>query len=310
MSGFKEGGTVPGPVPPMVKIPRPGESTMTEKHEPDPKKLMGDLKTPLQLLPTVFQKATANALKCGADKYGTYNWRKGDGVEAMTYIGAMRRHLNQFIDGEDFDDESGESHLGHIAAGCAILLDAMRMKKLIDNRPKALEFMESEEQEQCSDKTIGAVPNPYGIDAPSLEPGGIRKTTVLTPKEDLEDPIPEEQEKCDHKWAEAAPNPYGFDSQCTKCGAAGLSESKSPLDEHPDITKKDIEAIAEESSADPRVMKGIVFNMTPDKLPSSTETAEAKECKSSFCSMKTEEGEVYCKECLHEMKEEYNFDPT
>lgn len=104
----------------------------------DPKKKAGELKAPLHLIPTVANEAMATALYHGAitKNYGVYNWRESDGVKAMMYIAALKRHTDQFIDGEDADDESGISHLGHILATCAILLDAERVGKLIDDRPK------------------------------------------------------------------------------------------------------------------------------------------------------------------------------
>lgn len=100
----------------------------------DPKKRAGDAKAPLHLFPTEPLRAASVVLKLGADKYGEYNWRETT-VQAMTYVAAMRRHLSQFVDGEDRDGESGESHLAHIIATCAILLDAMRVGALEDNRP-------------------------------------------------------------------------------------------------------------------------------------------------------------------------------
>ncbi len=84
----------------------------------DPKKKAGDLKAPMHLLPTVAMRETAHVLKLGADKYGVYNWRGSEGVKASTYSAAIMRHLTQFMDGEDEDEESGHSHLAHIIATC------------------------------------------------------------------------------------------------------------------------------------------------------------------------------------------------
>jgi len=100
----------------------------------DPKGEAGKKKTPLQLLPTVFMAATAWVLKLGANKYGPWNWRKTK-VESQTYVGAIRRHLDAWQDGEDLDPESGQSHLAHVAASVAILLDAEANGTLADNRP-------------------------------------------------------------------------------------------------------------------------------------------------------------------------------
>lgn len=100
----------------------------------DPKAATGQAKSQLQLIPPALNRETAAALACGAVKYGPWNWRFNQ-VEIMTYLGAIRRHLDALLDGEDTDPESSAHHLGHIAAGCAIVLDAARHQTLIDNRP-------------------------------------------------------------------------------------------------------------------------------------------------------------------------------
>ncbi len=102
----------------------------------DPKGIAGLAKPQLQLVPPVINTAMAAALKIGADKYGPWNWRTNK-VEIMTYLGAMRRHIDAVLEGEDLDPESGAHHLGHVAAGCAIVLDALAHGTLVDNRPPA-----------------------------------------------------------------------------------------------------------------------------------------------------------------------------
>lgn len=71
----------------------------------------------------------------GAHKYGLYNFRDTK-IDAMTYIGAIRRHFFLWEDGEDVDEESNRSHLAHIMACCALALDAQWTGKFIDNRSK------------------------------------------------------------------------------------------------------------------------------------------------------------------------------
>ena len=102
----------------------------------DPKGEAGKTKAQLQLIPPVFNTQVAKALACGAAKYGPWNWREHK-VEIMTYLGAMKRHIDQVVEREDFDPESNAHHLGHVAAGCAIVLDAMEHGTLVDNRPRA-----------------------------------------------------------------------------------------------------------------------------------------------------------------------------
>ena len=102
----------------------------------DPKGAAGALKPQLQLIPPAFNLELSNALSCGAGKYGPWNWRYTK-VELMTYIGAMKRHIDEFVDGEDRALDSGVHHVGHIAASCAIILDAIKHGTLVDNRPGA-----------------------------------------------------------------------------------------------------------------------------------------------------------------------------
>lgn len=101
----------------------------------DPKGEAGKAKSQLQLIPPSLNRETAKALSCGAAKYGPWNWRQNK-VELMTYLGAMRRHIDAVMSGEDLDPESGAHHLGHVAAGCAIVIDAAEHGQLIDNRPR------------------------------------------------------------------------------------------------------------------------------------------------------------------------------
>lgn len=100
----------------------------------DPKAACAIKKPQLQLVPPCFEEAVANALQQGAERYGAWNWRENQ-VTVMTYLGAIRRHLNAFLDGEDEAPDSGISHLGHIGASCAILLDAKKQGTLVDDRP-------------------------------------------------------------------------------------------------------------------------------------------------------------------------------
>lgn len=100
----------------------------------DPKGAAGAAKTPLQLLPSVAMALTSQVLKHGAEKYGEFNWRHAK-VETMTYIGAIRRHLDAMADGQDLDPESGFPHIAHVAASCFILMDAADFGHLVDNRP-------------------------------------------------------------------------------------------------------------------------------------------------------------------------------
>ncbi len=110
----------------------------------DPKASAAAGKTRLDLLPPAASKACADALFFGAFRagkdgkgYGPWNWRKSDGIALSTYVAAMKRHLDDLMDGEDCAPDSSVHHLGHIMAGAAIVLDAMKHGKLIDDRVRA-----------------------------------------------------------------------------------------------------------------------------------------------------------------------------
>lgn len=113
----------------------------------DPKGEAGKLKCPMHLLPPCALQETAWVHGLGARKYGAWNWRENR-VEAMTYVGAMLRHLMAWVNGEDADPDSGLSHLAHVAAGCNIVMDARQAGMLVDNRPGSVRPAEVQEMQE------------------------------------------------------------------------------------------------------------------------------------------------------------------
>lgn len=77
---------------------------------------------------------TALALHNGAGKYGPMNWREQP-IDATTYIDAMRRHLDDWADGED-EAPDGTHHPAHVMTTAAIVIDAWLTDALIDDRHK------------------------------------------------------------------------------------------------------------------------------------------------------------------------------
>ena len=100
----------------------------------NPKTLVGASKIPLHLVPPSAKYYLAQALKNGADKYGAYNWRDA-AISVSTYKAAMERHMDAFWDGEDFAEDSGVHHVAHAMACAALILDALSIDKLVDDRP-------------------------------------------------------------------------------------------------------------------------------------------------------------------------------
>lgn len=101
----------------------------------NPKDALGMKKPDLSVVPPAAELHLASAMMDGARKYGAFNWRD-NAVLARVYIAAARRHLLQFLDGENIDPTSGVHHLGHAMACCAIILDAQETGNLSDDRPK------------------------------------------------------------------------------------------------------------------------------------------------------------------------------
>ena len=103
----------------------------------NPKDAFGDLKAPVDLVPYTGILYEATAFKRGAKKYGPFNWREKK-VRARVYGAAMERHLKAWMDGEDYDyDEKTDDYVHHLAAvrACAgIVLDALELDKLADDR--------------------------------------------------------------------------------------------------------------------------------------------------------------------------------
>ena len=102
----------------------------------NPKDKFGAAKPCLSYVPPVALMHEAVVMKLGADKYGPFNWRTKP-VKAKTYIDAAIRHLLQWADGEELDEQSRASHLAHARACCGILLDAQHTGNLLDDRHKS-----------------------------------------------------------------------------------------------------------------------------------------------------------------------------
>ena len=92
-----------------------------------------DGKTPYEYLVLSVLEDDAHVHKHGGDKYGKRNWTI-DEINASTYVGAMFRHYKAWAEGEDLDPDSGKPHLTHLRACCAVVMDAAKHGKLIDDR--------------------------------------------------------------------------------------------------------------------------------------------------------------------------------
>lgn len=73
-------------------------------------------------------------LMFGAQKYSSWNWTGG--LKYTEICESLQRHLNAFIQGEDDDQESKLSHVGHILCNAMFLSYMYLFKKDFDDRYK------------------------------------------------------------------------------------------------------------------------------------------------------------------------------
>lgn len=90
-------------------------------------------KTRYDLVPIAALRDAAQAWTFGAEKYGDRNWEKG--FDWSGPYGSMQRHLQAWFAGEDFDAESGLSHLAHAACNLQMLQQFEYTYREGDDRP-------------------------------------------------------------------------------------------------------------------------------------------------------------------------------
>lgn len=88
------------------------------------------------LSPRVINEV-AQAASEGHEKYGWFSFRK-ESIRASTHINAASRHIGAYIDGEEFDPETGIHHLSKAIAGLMVLRDAQMSGTAIDDRPPSI----------------------------------------------------------------------------------------------------------------------------------------------------------------------------
>lgn len=71
-------------------------------------------------------------LTVGAEKYGDNNWRKG--FQWLDVIASMKRHTEAYLQGEDYDQETGKLHMAHVACNAHFLTAFYSIYPEGDNR--------------------------------------------------------------------------------------------------------------------------------------------------------------------------------
>lgn len=70
----------------------------------------------------------------GALKYGRHNYR-AEGGRVSTYTDAAKGHVDQFLEGEDIDPDSGVHHISKAIASLVVLRDGLMIGNCVDDRP-------------------------------------------------------------------------------------------------------------------------------------------------------------------------------
>lgn len=154
---------------------------------------VGKLK--FELIPARAEKAIAEALTYGANKYGPRDWeeRAMSGKSTISeYIGSIRRHLSDYTLGEDHDRESGLHHLICAAVNCMILYEISTKELAMDDRTR---FKERHKLLYSFDENIEREASRCGLSerhTPSLVPINMHPRDLF----DVEKAIHEENNRC------------------------------------------------------------------------------------------------------------------
>ena len=112
----------------------------TEQTQPEnPKDAVGFLKPPTHVIPQHVLYEVGMGLFEGAWKYRSYNYRKIS-IRYSRYFDAVKRHLDDWWEGEDIDPDSKLSHITKAISCLVVLRDAMIQAEhggtpVIDDRP-------------------------------------------------------------------------------------------------------------------------------------------------------------------------------
>lgn len=125
----------------------------------NPKDAVGCRKPPMSTVPAPVLAEIGVAMLEGACKYGRHNYR-AVGVRASIYYDAVLRHLMQWWEGEDVDQDSGISHVTKAIAGLVVIRDSMMRGNWQDDRPPKCADGWMTELQAATDAVLGRFPEP------------------------------------------------------------------------------------------------------------------------------------------------------
>ncbi|MCK9370558.1 DUF5664 domain-containing protein [Candidatus Dojkabacteria bacterium] len=127
-------GAFTAPFTGMYTVGIRGITSLETQKEPEQAMRFTAGKLPLDELDPQFLEEMFAVISYGQKKYARMNWMKG--APATQYFGCIMRHLLKWYKGEDIDEESGCTHLGHIACNIMMCMYSLRTNKNNnDDRP-------------------------------------------------------------------------------------------------------------------------------------------------------------------------------
>jgi hypothetical protein len=84
------------------------------------------------LVPQSALLPMVDVLTFGANKYAPFNWQKG--LSIVETCESLKRHLDAFMEGEDFDKESLQHHIGHIQCNALFISWMLEHRPDLDDR--------------------------------------------------------------------------------------------------------------------------------------------------------------------------------
>jgi 5'(3')-deoxyribonucleotidase len=100
----------------------------------NPKDALGVMKVPLHFVSGIVKAYASIAHYLGNVKYGAWNYRNG-GARASVYLSALQRHIDRWVEGQEYDSVDGTPHLANALACINILIESKANGNLIDDRP-------------------------------------------------------------------------------------------------------------------------------------------------------------------------------
>lgn len=103
---------------------------MDNSNNPNQAKRFNNGKVDYTLLPLDALEAEARVWMMGERKYGRSNWTKlwGDDTPQVAMASALR-HIFAYLNGEEYDPESGIHHLAHVRCNCAMGIRHTKQKE-------------------------------------------------------------------------------------------------------------------------------------------------------------------------------------